>query len=632
MCGIVGCASSPPALLPDRVIAMRDTMVHRGPDDAGLWSSEDGQVILGNRRLAILDLSLSGHQPMQDEAGNVTIVFNGEIYNFVELREELKAKGYRFRSSSDTEVLLAAYDAWGTECLSHLNGMFGFAIWDERHRQLFAARDRFGEKPFYYFRNRGVFLFASEIKALLASQLIDPCPNNRAICRHLLYHESDRGTETPLEGIHALPPAHGLLYSPHGDTLKTWQYWDLDPYFEIHLPSDEAYATRLLELLKDSVRIRLRSDVPLGSSLSGGLDSSTIVALVARESNGNRQTTFSARFKDPRVDEGPYIDCLNRHLALESHHVYPSPYGLLEEIDDFTWHQEHPSSGTSVYAQWTVMRLAKEQGVTVLLDGQGGDEVLGGYASYRASYYLDLLRGGRWGQFLTTLGGQVRLQGPARLPAALAPMLPDVVREPLRRFLRPPGISADFERRWASTPSRILGRFRSALHNDLYQTLRCTVLPLLLRFADRNSMAFSREVRLPFLDPRVVEFLFAIPEEQKIRGTVTKVILRRAMSGLVPDKILRRTDKIGFETPEAEWLRGPLRAWADDVFHSQAFQQREWINAKVIESVWKSFLKGQAKYHKQLWLWLCLEVWAAKFLHYDQDSHSDAPQKAAQVR
>jgi len=618
MCGIVGCASNPPALLPGRAIAMRDTMTYRGPDDAGLWSTENGQVVLGNRRLAILDLSPSGHQPMQDEAGNATIVFNGEIYNFVELREELKAKGCRFRSSSDTEVLLAAYDAWGTECLSRLNGMFGFAIWDERRRQLFAARDRFGEKPFYYFHNRGVFLFASEIKALLASQLIEPRPNNRAICRYLLYHESDRGTETPLEGIHALPPAHGLLYSPHGDTLKTWQYWDLDPHVEIRLPSDEAYGERFLELLKDSVRIRLRSDVPVGSSLSGGLDSSTIVALVACESNGNRQTTFSARFKDPLVDEGPYIDCLTQHFALESHHVYPSPQSLLEEIDDFTWHQEHPFSDTSVYAQWTVMRLAKEQGVTVLLDGQGGDEVLGGYASYRASYYRDLLRGLHWGQFLAALSGQVRLQGPALLPATLAPLLPDRVSQPLRRFLRPPGISADFERRWISPPTRIPARFPSALHADLYQTLRCTVLPLLLRFADRNSMAFSREVRLPFLDPRVVEFLFAIPEDQKIRGAVTKVILRRALRGLVPDKILRRTDKVGYETPQAEWLRGPLRGWADDVIHSQAFREREWIDAKRIEGVWKSFLTGQAKYHKQLWLWLWLEAWAGIFLCHDR--------------
>jgi asparagine synthase (glutamine-hydrolysing) len=440
-------------------MAMRDIIAHRGPDDAGIWASDDGQAILGHRRLSILDLTPSGHQPMRDESRNFTIVFNGEIYNFVELREELKSKGYRFRSSSDTEVLLAAYNHWGTDCLSRLNGMFGFAIWDEHRHHLFAARDRFGEKPFYYFCGGGVFLFGSEIKALLASQLINVRPNHRAICRYLLHHESDCGAETPLEGIFALPPAHGLLYSPSQGEFKTWQYWDLDPHREILLPSDAAYAERFRELMQDSVRIRLRSDVPVGSSLSGGLDSSTIVRLVASQLKGTRQTTFSARFEDPRIDEGPYIECLTRHFALESNNAYPTPTGLLENISRITWHQEHPSCTASTYAQWTVMRLAREHGVTVLLDGQGGDEILAGYPSYHASYFWDLLKGWRWRSFLAAIGGQIRLQGPTRLPSTLAPLLPDSLRGPLRRFLRPPGISADFEHRWASPPTSVPAPF-----------------------------------------------------------------------------------------------------------------------------------------------------------------------------
>jgi len=555
---------------------------------------------------------------MHDATETLWIVFNGEIYNYVELREELEAKGYRFLSQSDTEVLLAAYDAWGTDCLVRLNGMFAFALWDDRRKRLFVARDRFGEKPFYYhFRpGRGIFLFGSEIKSLLVPKAIDAIPNNHAVHGFLALRELDRGAETFFQDILSLPPAHALLFSPDPECLSIWRYWDLDPGAEIRLASDDAYGERLLELLEDSVRIRLRSDVPVGSSLSGGLDSSTIVSLIARHLSGQRQETFSARFHDARFDEGPYIQRVVESVGVQPHFVYPDPAKLPDELEALTWHQDEPFFGSSVYAQWCVMRLARESGVTVLLDGQGGDELLAGYHYFFGSYYRGLLQDFRWGTFLSSIYRFTRDRGYGSLPVIFFYLLPSSVRPALRRLARPAADSAAFARQWTATPTKPVSRFKDPLKAALYQTLTADVLPLLLRYADRNSMAFSREVRLPLLDHRLVEFLFSIPSDQKIRGGETKVVLRNAIRGVVPEAIRTRTDKLGFAPPQAVWLRGPLRSWAEDVFHSSAFRQRPWIENKTVEHVWHRFLTGQSQWDTIVWRWLSLEAWARVFLDH----------------
>lgn len=615
MCGIVGCISRVPVLPLAPFLEMRDTLSHRGPDDAGIWRSAGGSVMLGSRRLAILDLSPNGHQPMLDEKGSVAIIFNGEIYNYAELAEELKTKGYRFRSLSDTEVLLKAYDAWGTGCLDRLNGMFAFAIWDETRQELFAARDRFGEKPFYYYHDsdRAILLFASEIKALLASRLVNSQPNGNAIFRYLAHYEIDAGADTLFHGIMALPPAHALLYVRPGETLRIWRYWDLDSEAEVRLSNDQAYAERLRELLTDAVRIRLRSDVPVGSSLSGGLDSSTIVSLIARERVGSVQKTFSARFHDPRIDEGRYIRSVVEGMGVDSHSVYPDPSRLPEEMDALTWHQDHPFYGSSVYAQWVVMRLARDQGVTVLLDGQGADETLAGYHSYFGPHYRDLLKGLHWAKLINSVYCYVREHGSRNLPNIVSELLPYPLRLSLKRFFRPLGIRPEFARQWRGGPARTSHKFKSDLQEDLYLTLTRT-LPALLRYADRNSMAFSREVRLPFLDHRVVEFIFAAPADQKIRGTSTKVILRAAMRGIVPEETRIRKDKIGFATPECSWLRGPLQLWAGEILNSSAFRDRSWVEPNVVRRVWREFLSGRDGLHTVIWRLLSLEMWARIFL------------------
>jgi len=622
------------------------TLRHRGPDDEGYllvntrtgqavscggrdtdsrlmlpsakeFLSETFDLVLGSRRLAIIDVSPAGHQPMVDEASGLVVTHNGEIYNYVELRAELERYGHHFRSNSDTEVLLAAYKKWGSDCLRYLNGMFAFAIWDERRQELFAARDRFGEKPFYYHYDpeRAFFIFASEIKALLASGLISRKPNYKAIYRYLAYREIDAGSETVFEGVSALPPAHALKYSRAQGTLRVWRYWDLNPEAEIRLSSDAAYAERFLQLLTDAVHIRLRADVPVGSSLSGGLDSSTIVCLIAKELRGSTQETFSARFHDPRYDEGKYIQKVIEWANVEGHIVYPDPARLPEEIETLTWHQEQPFFSTSIYAQWCVMRLAKEQGVTVLLDGQGGDETLAGYHLYFGPYFRDLFLRLRWTALMKVLHKYVREHGLAYLPIIAFTFLPQSLRHPIRKHIRPLAIAPELEQAGQSDARLFLPHnFKSALQAALYETLTCTVLPALLRYADRNSMAFSREVRLPFLDHRLVEFLFAIPNDQKLRGTTTKFVLRNAIQGLVPEGIRLRTDKLGFEPPEVGWMRGPLRTWIDEILHSSRFCQRGWLDPKVVERVWRGFLAGRDKLRSLIWRWISLEIWARVFL------------------
>ncbi len=612
MCGIVGAVGKTRSIPMDRFCDMRDSMTHRGPDDAGVWQSPMGTAVLGSRRLAILDLSPAAHQPMVDETSGLVIVFNGEIYNFRELSEELSRDGCRFRSRSDTEVLLKSYEMWGTGCLDRLNGMFAFAIWDDRKQELFAARDRFGEKPFYYYQDaeRGFIAFASEIKALVVSRLFPVCPNKSAIYGYLVNREIDAGQDTPYDHVSALQAAHAMRFSPDGRTLQTWRYWDLNVDNQMRLSDDREYAERFGEILSDSVQIRLRSDVRVGSSLSGGLDSSAIVGLIARSGTSGGQNSFSARFSDLRFDEGKYIEAMARWANVTSHSVYPDPTRIPGEIELLTWHQDEPFYSTSIYAQWCVMALAKECDVTVLLDGQGGDEVLAGYHAYFTAYYLGLLKQFRLPQAITSMLRYIGDNGSSLVPLLLAGFLPERLRVAAKGWFHPRAIPKEFANKWKGPPVTVKRKFRDELHQSLYATLTQSVLPQLLRYADRNSMAFSREVRLPFLDHRLVEFLFAIPSDQKLRDNTTKVVLRNTIAGVVPEEIRNRRDKLGFAPPEVSWLRGPLRSWVEDVFSSAGFRQREWTDPEIVDSIWNRFRNGDDALHTSIWRWLSLEIWA----------------------
>lgn len=591
---------------------MTAVLRHRGPDGTDARISRGERIGLGHQRLAIIDLSDEAAQPMRSPAGN-EITYNGEIYNYLEVRAELEARGIAFRTASDTEVVLAAYEAWGPDCLSRLNGMFAFAIYDRHLDVLFAARDRFGEKPFYYsFTRDGRFVFASEIKALLAHPEMRVPVSNEAIFRFLVLREVDRDPGTFFDGIKALPAAHMLEVNGNG-VVHMRPYWRLEPVTDIpNEPIEQLQEFRRLFL--DSVRLRLRADVPVGTSLSGGLDSSAIVGAIAALGTSRGQHTFSARFPGSSLDEGRYIDAVVAMTGATAHAVRPDPSRIPDEWHSLAWHQESPFLSLSIYAQWCVMRLASQAGVKVLLDGQGADEVLGGYRFFMASYVKDLLRSARVGTAALTVAEHLATQGLRDAPVIGYNFLPRSVGDIVKRRVRAIGIDPGFARAHGSEPVDV-PRFDGTLLNQaLYVALTQSMLPPLLRYGDRNSMAFGREVRLPFLDHRLVEFAFALPNDMKLRRTRTKVVLRDALADLLPPAVGQRRDKLGYAPPHAQWLRGPLRPWIEDVMGSAAFKTRPWIDTAVTTRAWRAYLDGADRYQADILRWISLEGWARVFI------------------
>jgi asparagine synthase (glutamine-hydrolysing) len=586
MCGIFGVltVNQPAAQLQvERALA---AVVHRGPDGEGIWRRAHGGppfVAFGHRRLAIIDLSDSAAQPMESRDGAVCLTYNGEIYNYRELREELESAGFAFRSTGDTEVLLNAYRHWGPACLSRLNGMFAFCLWDETRRELFGARDRFGEKPFHYCYDecRGFFAFASEIKSLLASGLVPWNINDRALARYVTDNILDGHAETLYDPVKRLLPGRSLRlkWRPDGTTIEINRYWA--PPAPGATEADPGRATaRFRELFQDSVRLRLRSDVPIGTSLSGGVDSSAIVCAIHQLGAAGGQRTFSSRVPGSRLDEGTYIDIVRTNTGIGGYDVVPSAAELTRTFSILCRHMEEPFPSTSMFAQFLVMRLAQETHVSVLLDGQGADELLGGYHGYFRLRYGDMARKLKVGALRRELDVYSRLRGGRR---ALTPkglvgaLLPRRIESALSGRRASRGLFGDWwDRDWmasidagdAAVTKNLphFDRFTAALYYDSLEG----PLQELLRYGDRNSMAWSREVRQPFLDHRLAEYSFALAPELKISGGMTKVVLRRAMRGLVPDAVLDRPEKFAFETPQGHWLSGQLRPWVEEQLEKTA--------------------------------------------------------------
>jgi asparagine synthase (glutamine-hydrolysing) len=563
MCGIAGLVYDQGA--PDDAAAAVRRMIalqrHRGPDGAGFYDGTG--VSLGHCRLAIIDLSDMGRQPMADPTGRYWITFNGEIYNYLELAAELRRRGHRFRGQSDTEVLLAAYCQWGEGCLERLRGMFAFAIWDEVERRLFAARDRLGIKPFHYWTDgRGRLAFASELKALLAF-----LPQRRANQRlagqflawNLLDHEA---AETMVSAIRRLPPAHSLTWRP-GVPIVTRRYWDFDVNDELETPpaARVALLSDFRQRFAESVSLHLRSDVPVGTCLSGGLDSSSIVCAVSAELRRRGawredwQHTFSACFEEPRLDERPYIAAVAAATGCRTHFVFPSGEQLRDELEAWLWHQEEPVGGLGVYSQFCVARLARQQGIKVLLDGQGADEQLAGYRKFILVYLRQLLGARRYARALREAAaffGSPEILRTSHLMAGrryLFKAVPEVA------WLWPDGDAP--ERPEPLGLGASLGR---RLKADLVQFS----LPVLLRYEDRNTMAFGVESRVPFVDHVLVEWLATLPADMRLSGGWTKRILREALADLLPERVRKRKSKLGFATPESAWLAGPLADWLLD--------------------------------------------------------------------
>ena len=543
MCGIAGTVGGAP---PDAALleGMAATMVHRGPDGQGVWS--DGTVGLAFRRLAIIDLDERSNQPLH--LGMLHLVFNGEIYNYRELRDELRGLGHRFETEGDGEVLLHAWAQWEEGALDRLNGMFAFAVWDDERRRLTLATDPFAEKPLFFHAGDGRLLFASDVRALRVADPAIGVPDERAVASFAAFGTMPDLPATFFADVQRLAPAH--LARWESSHLRMRRYWNPS---QIAVPADPAAAAEgLRDLLCDSVRLRLRSDVPVGTSLSGGVDSSAIVAISSLLAGDHGRHAFTAAFPGFARDEWPYAEAVARGAGVVQHHaVHPSLDELLDDLQALVRDQEEPFPSTSIYAQWRVMRAAREAGVIVLLDGQGADELLGGYAGMAGW----ALRSNGLGAALAGLLANPRIAGELAL-AYSADRAPHAVARRHRMRRASPYVSR--ERAWAASaavePPPDWESNGSPLRRELLKQTFRTSLPQLCRFADRDSMAHSVEVRLPFLDRRVAEFALSLPSGLLFRDNVTKRVLRDAFRGLVPDIVLDRREKVGYETPEATWF------------------------------------------------------------------------------
>jgi len=664
MCGIFGVwnRDGQPVDLVKMQSAVSD-LYHRGPDDEGYLMVNSGtakiqpyagrdtipnlnlpfletalgqpyDLALGFRRLSILDLSRTGHQPMANQDGSRWIVFNGEIYNYIEVREELINLGCTFHSNSDTEVILAAYDHWGPECLNHFNGMWAFAIWDVRQKTLFCARDRFGIKPFYYICQGSTFAFASEIKALL--KFTSARANLSLLVDYLVIGALDYDpAETLFDAVYSLPAGHWMLVGLDNHPPVSRPYWNLEQYLgQASSPlSDEKASNQLLELLESSIALRLRSDVPVGSSLSGGLDSSSIVCLVnqrLRQANGGSnsiQHVVSAIYENPIVDERSWIKTVVDQTGVQAHYVFPSADGLAADLEGMIWNHDLPTGGSSSFAQWCVCREAQNQGLTVMLDGQGSDEIFGGYESSVAFYAAGLLEKGYIIPALRELRGWQQRNEFSLKHTMVQTLQKTRIWNKINGFRRNHLINKKFpdylhpNLRNVSLPKTTtylvnnLPPGKNHLSAALLRLMAVTSLPAILRRLDRNSMAFSVETRVPYLDYRLVEFAFQLSEHEKVQKGWTKYILRNSVEGIVPDAIRWRRDKKGFPTPEAEWYHDPaVFNIFKEILFSDSSRKRGWLDLDVVKESMTAFEQGKPSLSPGLlWRWVDCELWARIF-------------------
>ncbi len=583
---------------------MNRLIEHRGPDDQGSHV-EDG-MSLGSLRLAIIDLSPSGHMPMRYERDGkeVWITYNGEIYNFEELRSELTGFGYRFASRSDTEVILAAYLQWGTDCVDRFNGMWAFAILDRSKNLLFLSRDRFGIKPLYLHYDGSDLIFSSEIKALLAHG-IPRKPNDQAVFDYLYYGLHDHRQETFFDGISRLMQGQNATFDLQSRKLNLWTYYELGTKVKAEGRMKPAeFGRRFL----DAVRAHMVADVPVGSCLSGGLDSTSVVCAMRENAPQADIKVFSLTFPGEEIDESKYQETAASEYSAQRYSTTFAPADLAKHVRDLLYAQEEPFGDLTVYGQYEVMRLAHENGMKVLLDGQGSDEILGGYYYLAAYYYYDLLRNGR----IIKLAREVVSRNgpnPQTTRYFLGLLLPMRAKEYLvsrgRRFL-----NEDFVRRFKSSDRRFL---RKPLTEALVEALTYFPLPSLLRYEDKNSMAWSLESRVPFLDHRLVESVLGQPNESKIDHGLSKVILRQSMHGKLPPAIENRRDKIGFAAPEKRILSSSaIQKMLSDIVDSQAFKNRSyWDWAKVEALVPRVAEKSSFQFLKSesLWRVILVELW-----------------------
>lgn len=639
MCGIAGIVKTKgDSVTADLLAKISKMLSHRGPDDVGFLglshskgavvtrdpSQIDGtNVALVHRRLSILDLSEAGWQPMQSIEHTYSIVFNGEIYNYIELRTELEKCGHTFDTQSDTEVLLKAYMEWGAGALPRLIGMFAFAILDMKRASLFLARDFFGIKPLYYCHSEDAFGFASETNTLLCFPGISRRVNTHRLFPYLRFGITDYGNETLWRDIYQVPAAHYMeipLYS-HGIPSPV-RYWNIPQYEPLRINYEEA-SKHLRDLLMGSVRMHLRSDVPVGACLSGGLDSSAIV-MAMRNSLGKtgELLTFSYLADDKNLNEETWINIAADAAKTKSYRICPSETDLLTSIEDMVISQGEPFGSTSIFAQYKVFELAGQQRLKVMLDGQGADELLAGYSIHLGARIASLLS-----QTHIFLASQLYLRGckfPDASYSALAAMaagmlVPDWLQQRGRKVIDRDLLPSWLNQSWFKKQgSHFIAPFACNgphyLRAHLVESLSAVSLPMLLRYEDRNSMRFSIESRVPFLTRQIAEFLLSLPEEYLVdQHGMRKSILRSAMRGIVPDAILDRRDKIGFAAPEHTWMR-TLASWVEQRLNSEAAHAIPALNLKEAKANWQCILSGHRRDISSFtWRWINLIEWTQLF-------------------
>ena len=643
MCGIAGIVAVDQLDhdAPSRAMRMRDIITHRGPDEAGLHC--DAQAALAHRRLSIVDLS-TGQQPLSNEDGSVWVVFNGEIYNHADIRKDLEAHGHQYRTRSDTETIVHAYEQWGEECIHRFRGMFAFAIWDAPKRRLLLVRDRLGIKPLYWTRTHDALLFGSEIKAILASGLVEPQPNH-AVLPEVLSTRYTSGEETLFRGIQKLLPGHLLVFE--GGRITTRQYWDVpmrgDQNRSASLSGERDLVGRFKELLEESVRLRLMAGVPLGMFLSGGIDSSAIAALMAKMIDRPLQT-FSVAFKDRAFNELEYAREVARTIGAVSHEIVIDDQDFFGALPKLVWHEDEPIAHPSSVPLYFVSALARQH-VTVVLTGEGSDELLAGYGKYpRVSF--NWRAGTVYERMMPAVMRESIAHGVVpRLPGRLARYAKRsflaMDRTPESMFfdnfasirladqhrLLAPALRASATRAAAYASSlhyfNTPNRTSTLLDRLLYADIKTYLVELLMK-QDQMSMATSIESRVPFLDHKLVEFAAQLPDAWKLNGWTTKRILRESMKGVLPESILNRP-KMGFPVPFTSWTRGAWSGVARDVLLDRRSVERGIIDAPAVEALLQAHAGGRTDGGDRIWSLLNLELWHRTFIDGDGVQVLSAP-------
>lgn len=603
----------------DEIQRMNDTMVHRGPDADGIFI--DQNIGLGHRRLSIVDLSDDGRQPMFSYDKRFVLIFNGEVYNYIELKEELRKEGAVFRTETDTEVVLEAYRYWGEECTKRFNGMWSIILYDSAEKQVFVSRDRFGVKPLYMFESGKEIIFASEIKCITAIRPKEKIADLTQMARYLSGQQEDTDEHTFYKNIHNFPKSSNMIYDMRRQVKKYQKYWEINVTAFQKKWQYRNPCKKLRELLEDSIRIRLRADVGVGASLSGGVDSSTIVGMICQKFH-TRLHTFSSIYREKNCDEKEFIDCVNEFADTIPHYIYPdNSQDIIQDLKDLIYYHDGPCYTASPYSGYCVYRGVGKR-VKVLLDGQGADELFGGYLRFHNEKLKELLHQDTFFSRLQAVSQVFAVQNEwpmYRLNNEL--LLRTLGVRGYRELIRKR--KADPEYKAPGTKIKYVKEFQeinqenkfqqndsivSELDQALYLRLWYDMLPRILHDVDRNSMARSLEVRLPFLDYRLVEFSYTLPHQYKIRGKWTKYILRKSCRRYLPKKIYRRTSKMGFPAPFDKWLRderfqNEIKAYID------AFKERNIADRESLEQCYAGHMSGDSNRADELFRIMSLEMW-----------------------